>query len=87
MTTTLINLNTPKPLATIPNQFKIYDTSTITASKQLKPSVKYMPLDANAFNTISTKKKVKKAESICAIMYGSVSKDSENTKSNRMNTA
>lgn len=57
------------------------------ASKQLKKSVKNIPLLANAFSKISIKKKVKNAESIYANTCGSVFNISKKVRSSRMNTA
>jgi hypothetical protein len=60
MTTTLINLSTPNPLAVMFIRLRISDINTITASKQLKKSKKNMPLDAKTLKQISIKKNDRK---------------------------
>ena len=64
MTTTLINLSTPRPLAIIPRMLRISEIITIIASKALKTSNKYMKLLAKDLSMISVKKHVRKAVSI-----------------------
>ena len=63
MTTTLISLNTPRPLAMMPIILSTSDIITMPASKQLKTSNKYIKLLANVFKIISVKKQVRKAVS------------------------
>lgn len=69
------------------SKFRISEIPTIEASKQLKKSKKYIPLDANAFKQISTKKNVKNMESIWDMMIGSVDNYSEKVRSKRIKPA
>lgn len=68
MTTTLISLKTPKPLATTPAMLRITENTTIVASKELKNSARYAPDEANDFRQISTKKNTRKHESMFVII-------------------
>lgn len=64
ITTTLSNLSTPRPLATIPIILSTYETMTTVASNALKMSHKNIKLLANVFNTISVKNKARNTLSI-----------------------
>ena len=54
----------------MPIRFKETERTTITASKQLNLSLRYMRLEAKDFKTISVKKNDRKYVSISAKTYG-----------------
>ena len=60
------------------------DTTTMVASKMLKPSIRKPPLEAKVFKTISIKKMVKKVKSIVSSIFASIVNSDDMVKSNRM---
>ena len=59
-----MSLSTPIPLAIIPYRMSIIEAMTMTASKELKKSRKYLPLDAKVLRQISMKKMRRNAKSM-----------------------
>ena len=84
ITTTLISLRTPRPFCVIPFSMRQKDTTTIVASKILKPSIRKPPLEAKLFKTISIKKMVKKVKSIVSSNFASIVNSDDMVKSNKM---
>lgn len=74
ITTTLMSLRTPRPLAIIPIIFRTSEMMTITASKALKTSKRYMKLLAKLLSIISAKNIVKNAVSIIERIDSSIPK-------------
>ena len=71
ITTTLISLSTPRPLAMIPMILSISDMNTMIASKALNASKRNLKLLAKVFIMISVKKHVRNAVSTLAKIYWS----------------
>jgi hypothetical protein len=69
ITTTLISLSTPRPLAMIPMILSISDMNTMIASKALNASKRNLKLLAKVFIMISVKKHVRNAVSTLAKIY------------------
>ena len=87
ITTTLISLRTPSPFCVIPFNIRQKETTTIVASKMLKPSKRKLPLDAKLFKMISIKKMVKKVKSIYSSSFASIVNNYyDMVKSNRIKT-
>ena len=86
MTTTLISLSTPRPFCVIPCIIKPNETTTIVASKILKPSIKNLPLEAKVFKMISMRKMVKKTRSIVSSSFASIVNSCDIVRSKRMKT-